>query len=119
MNIIVKGHQGVYENNKHKVIEVDVPLDASRSARVWLVNGGCRDHDDNNNPFRMIVGATTQEDAARAYAKQRKDFGCVPPTIFRVFPLASLEPIALTGVIDDDGDEEWSAFQDAWIEVRL
>lgn len=117
MSLIVKGQQGVWENNKHKIVEADVQLDASLAAGVWLVDHGV--HDDDDNSFRVVIGAPTQEDAARAYARQRKAHGRVPPTVFRIFPLASLEPVGLTGVVDGDGDEAWSAFQDAWIEVRL
>lgn len=113
---IVKGYQVVWESNKHKVMKADVRLDASRATGVWLVD---HDKSDDNSTFRMVVGASTQDDAARAYAKQCKEHGCVPPAVYRVFPLAGLEPIGLAGVIDGDGDEEWSAFQDAWIEVRL
>lgn len=115
MSLIVKGYQIKWESPvDYKTVEADVKLDVSRSTGVWLVDGGI-----TGDSFCMIVGAHTEEDAARAYAKHRKAHGQALPRVFRVFPLIGLEPITLTGVVDVDGDEEWSAFQDAWIEVRL
>ena len=98
--------------NGYQVKPAEVDLSESEQTGVWLVDG-------DNTLFRMIVGVRTQDDAARAYVKHSKGLGHTPPTVFRVFPLASLEPITLSGIVDLDGDEEWSAFNDAWVEVRL
>lgn len=117
MNNTVKGYELNWSGSEHKVVSTDVRLGASLSAGVWLVDGD--DLDDLDHSFLMIVGAPTTEDAARAYARYYKGLGVAPPNIFRVFPLVSLEPIALGGVIDKHGHEDWSAFQSAWIEVRL
>lgn len=114
MDTIIKGHAVKWSGSDCDVIEADVMLGASQAVGVWLVDGA-----GDEGPFRMIVGARTKEDAARAYAKHRKDYRHVPPTVFRVFPLANLEPISLAGVVDEDGDADWSAFQNAWVEVRL
>lgn len=114
MHNTVKGYEVEWSGFEHKVVPADVRLSASLSAGVWLVDG-----DDADHSFRMIVGARTQEDAAKAYAADCKGRGAAPPDVFRVFPLVSLEPIALSGVLDKDGDEDWSAFQNAWVEVRL
>ncbi len=115
MNMTVIGHQMQWDGNTRKVVPMQVNLAASQHVRVWLVD----DSDGNNDPFLVILGARTPEDAARGYARHRKEGGHTPPAVFRVFPLTSLQPIALTGVVDPDGDEQWSAFSDAWVEVRL
>jgi hypothetical protein len=116
MNMVIKGRQVKWSGPDHEIVDADVRMAASRAAGIWLVDGGVTGDD---SPFRMIVGVPTEEDAARAYVAHRKAGGHIPPGVLRVFPLASLEPIALAGVVDYEGDEEWSAFQDAWIEVRL
>jgi hypothetical protein len=112
MNTVTKGHIVDLSKSYHEVIDADVHTDASRAAGVWLVDG-----DDAS--FHMTVGTPTEEAAARAYAAHCKANGRVPPPVFRVFPLRDLEPISRRGIIDDDGDEEWLAFQDAWVEIRL
>lgn len=121
MSTMINGHQRLWDENDGKVTDRIVPaqvdITASLRARAWLVDGGVDKRCDNS--FLMILDAGTQEDAARAYARHRKEGGHVPPSTFRVFPLASLRPITLNGVIDPDGDEEWSAFSDAWVEIRL
>lgn len=117
MNSTVSGHVVEWNNSDHKIVSVDVRLEASQQAGVWLIDGKADGSD--NCPFRMIVGVRTPEDAARSYVRHVKGLGHAPPNVFRVFPLASLEPIGLSGVVDQDGDEEWSAFSDAWIEIRL
>lgn len=117
MNTTVSGHQVQWSENNHKIVSTEVDLSASRQACVWLVDGGYGSGDDY--PLRMIVGARTQDDAARAYVGHGKSLGHVPPAVIRVFPLASLEPIALSGIVDADGEEVWSAFSDAWVEIRL
>lgn len=114
MNTTVKGLQVRWSGNDRQIISADVDLKASQHAGVWLVNDEGRDQ-----PFLMIIGVRAPEDAARAYARHRKETGCVLPVVFRVFPLTNLEPIALSGIVDSDGDEEWSAFSNAWVEVRL
>ncbi len=114
MNTIVKGSKLKWGDTDYSIIEADVDITASRSAGVWLIDEG-----EHSNSFLMVVGARTENDAARAYARRRKALGRQPPTVFRVFALANLEPIAFTGVVDEDGEEDWSAFQNAWIEVRL
>ena len=87
MNLIVKGHQLEWENNdNYKIVEADVSVAASRRAGVWLVDD---DDAERNGPLFMVLGAATENDAARAYALQRKAHGCVPSTVFRVFALAS------------------------------
>lgn len=116
MNTTVSGYQVQWNRNDHKVVSANVDLSASKRAGVWLVDSGIISDD---HPFRMIVGVLTPEDAARAYARRSKDLGHAPPAVFRVFPLADLEPITLSGIVDSDGDEEWSAFSDAWVEIRL
>jgi hypothetical protein len=118
MNMVIKGRQVKWSGPDYEIIDADVRVEASRAAGVWLVDNGSGCTNDDS-PFRMIVGAATEEDAARAYVKHRKAGGNVPSGVLRVFPLASLEPIAMSGVVDYEGDEEWSAFQDAWVEVRL
>lgn len=106
---------GPIDQRLSTIEDTQVDVAASRRAGVWLVNGDY--HDDSL--FCMMVGVATEEDAARAYAASSKIRGHAVPKTFRVFPLVSLEPIELRGVIDDDGDEEWSAFSNAWVEVRL
>lgn len=121
MNTTVSGHQVQWIGNNHKVVQTDVRLEASQQAGVWLVDG-TNDRNtagDDGHPFRMIIGVRTPEDAARAYVGHGKSLGHALPAVIRVFPLTSLEPIALSGVVDEDGDEEWSAFSDAWVEIRL
>lgn len=115
MNTIAKGTQ--WSGNDHQAVSTDVNLEASQHVGVWLVDGSIADGD--GHPFRMTLGVRTPEDAARAYARHRKENGHTPPAAFRVFPLAGLEPIAKSGVLNEDGDEDWSAFSDAWVEVRL
>lgn len=117
MNTTVSGHQIQWNGNDHKIVPANVGLGASKQAGVWLVDGN--NNNNNHNPFRMIVGVLTPEDAARAYAERSKDLGHALPAVFRVFPLASLAPITLSGIVDEDGDEAWSAFSDAWVEIRL
>lgn len=112
MNTTVKGYQWI--GNDRQTLSTDVDLKASQHVGVWLVDNKGRDQ-----PFLMIVGVHTPEDAARAYAKYHKENGHAPPNAFRVFPLAGLGPIDLSGIVDQDGEGEWSAFSDAWVEVRL
>lgn len=114
--MIIKGHAMIWTGSDHKAIDSNVNMTASRAAGVWLVDGGGTSNDD---PFLMIVGMPTEEDAARAYVAHRKADGHAAPGVIRVFPLVNLGPIALSGIVDEDGDEDWSAFQDAWVEVRL
>lgn len=118
MSTIVKGNQVEWSGSNHRIIQVDADLAASRAVGVWLVDGNGGDASDDQ-PFRMVIGVRTEEDAARAYVAHVKATGHAPPVVIRVFPLASLEPIGLTGIVDQDGDETWSAFSDAWVEVRL
>lgn len=119
MNTTVSGHQVQWNENNHKIVSVDVRLEASQQTGVWLVDGNGDNVSSEDHPFRMIVGVRTPKDAARVYARHSKDLGHAPPAVLRVFPLASLEPIALSGIVDEDGDETWSAFSDAWVEIRL
>ena len=117
MTTTISGYQVLGSGNNHKVVPVDVDLSASKQTGVWLADGGYGSGDDY--PLRMIVGARTQDDAARAYVGHGKDLGHAPPAVVRVFPLAGLEPISLSGIVDEDGEEAWSAFSDAWVEIRL
>lgn len=114
MNAIIKGQATERAGLDYKIIDADVDLTTSRAAGVWLVDG-----DDENDPFLMIVGARTEEDAARAYAKRRKAQGHVPPAVYRVFPLVNLEPITKARIVGPGNDADWTAFQNAWVEVRL
>lgn len=114
MSTVVKGFKGKWNGAKYNFLDADVDISASRAAGVWLIDG-----DKNNEPLCMVVGSPMEEDAARRYAIARKALGQAPPVVYRVFPLVNLAPIGLTDVVDEDGDETWSAFQDAWIEVRL
>ncbi len=108
MNTVVKGFKGNWDGEQYITVDANIDVTASRATGVWLINGV------DNEPFRMIVGSPTEQDAARRYAADRKAIGQAPPMVYRAFPLVSLEPIALHGF-----DEEWSAFQNSWIEVRL
>lgn len=119
MNSTVSGHVVEWNNGDYKIVSADVCIEASQQTGVWLVDGNVDGDADGNPCFRMIVGVHTPKDAARMYARHVKSLGHILPAAFRVFPLASLEPIALSGVVDADGDEAWSVFSDAWVEIRL
>lgn len=116
MSVVVKGFNLFWEGNgKTQAAEVDVDITASLDTGVWLADG---DLNKSTAGFRMIVGQRNPEDAARTYAAYRKALGWNTASVYRLFPLIRTEPIA-ENQLGDTGEETWSAFADAWIEVRL
>lgn len=98
---------------------VDVDVTASTQTGVWLVDSVTPDDDDS--PFMLVMGARTPEDAARAYVRRRTiiDGTPMPYQRFAVFPLVSISPVLSHELVRFDSRPDWSAFQDAFIPVRL
>lgn len=116
MSEIVKGFSVVWENNRDpKIVDAEVDVTTSRATGVWLVDG---EGDEGTSTFRMIVGRPREEDAARAYTMHRKASGLPVSPWCRLFPLLTDSPIA-ENQLGDAHEETWSAFADAWVEIRL
>ena len=115
MREAVKGFHVVRENDVSKILESEVDVTVSRATGVWLVDGK---DDMDATSFRMIVGQRDEQGAARAYAAHRKAHGFVAAALYRLFPLLSAEPID-ESQLGNLPEAVWSAFSDAWVEVRL
>ncbi len=114
MSKVIKGFSRVWENNDLKTVNAEVDITVSRATGVWLVDG------DSAGTFRMVVGRPDEADAARTYAAHRKAHGHAMASVYRLFPLLSTEPISESQLCDSANSEDmWTAFSDAWIEVRL
>ncbi len=114
MSKIIKGFIASWVNDVDiKIIDTEVDVTISRVTGVWLADSG-RD----TSSYRMIVGCHDETDAARAYAAYCKAHGYGTSQVYRLFPLLSTEPIE-EDQLGDTHVETWSAFADAWIEVRL